>query len=281
VCRFYVSACIYYYLIHNTSPTPIISHPSSRTIPILPFLSFHSILVGTWIRLFISCSSGVLTPHVLSEWMVEVCAGDKYRCICVSCWCDVRCLEYLKCIGLFVFGFEHLKVVDVRCYYILYLTHIHILLCTIIIYYYTYTYLYYTLLLFLLFLSISPSNQSFSSSVPISHPHLIHSPSYSFNTCRCLTGHTYISSMFRFCSSHLSISFISFYKRNTHLKVQDTSVSKLRNPISISQSSHPFNNPTLIKSHTSTFNPLFSPHSFNTCRWFDILIYISIILFQN
>ena len=38
-------------------------------------LLIHSILVGTYIRSFIYFRSplfGILTPHVLSEWMVEV-----------------------------------------------------------------------------------------------------------------------------------------------------------------------------------------------------------------
>ena len=78
-------------------PPQSIFSPSSRTIPILPFLSFHSIRVGTSIGLFISCSSGVLTPHVLSEWMVEVCLIDVRWMVevCGPYLCGVRCVGIL------------------------------------------------------------------------------------------------------------------------------------------------------------------------------------------
>ena len=48
--------------------------------------------------IYIPSVSDVLTPHVLSEWMVEVCAGDKYRV--GLCLCFVLVLGYL--------GFERL-----------------------------------------------------------------------------------------------------------------------------------------------------------------------------
>ena len=38
-----------------------------------------------------------LTPHVLSEWMVEVCAGDKYRVRY-----QVRCFERYWCFVMVV-----------------------------------------------------------------------------------------------------------------------------------------------------------------------------------
>ena len=52
-------------------PHPLLSPPLLSSV--------HSIRVGTYIYLFILYSSfliQLLTPHVLSEWMVEVCAGD-------------------------------------------------------------------------------------------------------------------------------------------------------------------------------------------------------------
>ena len=40
------------------------------------YLSIQSIRVGTSLRLFIFHKN--LTPHVLSEWMVEVCRFEQY-----------------------------------------------------------------------------------------------------------------------------------------------------------------------------------------------------------
>jgi len=67
---------------HTTPPHLSSSHPfpslsSSIFLPILfslIYLSIHSILVGTYIYLFIffPIFNNNLTPHVLSEWMVEV-----------------------------------------------------------------------------------------------------------------------------------------------------------------------------------------------------------------
>ena len=47
------------------------SNNPSQTI----YLSIHSIRVGTYITLFIFQTPPKLTPHVLSEWMVEVCGN--------------------------------------------------------------------------------------------------------------------------------------------------------------------------------------------------------------
>ena len=101
---------LYYTLLssssHPHSPLilPILSSPlqsffSLPSYPSLPLI--HSILVGSYIRLFMFSSSVLLlpnnlTPHVLSEWMVEVCG--KYLCsglgfwkvidiVCVLSWC--------------------------------------------------------------------------------------------------------------------------------------------------------------------------------------------------
>ena len=52
----------------------------------------HSIRVGTYIYLFIYSSDlpnppELLTPHVLSEWMVEWCSFISIRLCWESCWC--------------------------------------------------------------------------------------------------------------------------------------------------------------------------------------------------
>jgi hypothetical protein len=64
-----------YLLFQSTRLSPnhlsVFSHPL-----ILP--NIHSILVGTYIYLFIFFFKNNLTPHKLSEWMVEVCG--KYLC---------------------------------------------------------------------------------------------------------------------------------------------------------------------------------------------------------
>ena len=79
-----------------------------------------------------------LTPHVLSEWMVEVCAGDKY-------------VVFDSSFG-FVLAFERL-VFDVWCYIIYYIITIIILLYIIsytyiVIYYYIIIIISYTILSF-------------------------------------------------------------------------------------------------------------------------------------
>jgi len=82
---------LFFYLLPSTLPNllssifPITSHLFHL---LSPHLNIHSILVGTYIysylysiRIFIFSPSppnfpSNLTPHVLSEWMVEVCGGD-------------------------------------------------------------------------------------------------------------------------------------------------------------------------------------------------------------
>ena len=100
-------------------------------------LSIQSIRVGIWISLFIFHKN--LTPHKLTEWMVEVWCVEVYRVgfdlVFGSGWCYVLVLTSYTYIILY--------------YYILY---------TII--YYTY-YLYYTLLFF---------RSIFLSSPPLPHP---------------------------------------------------------------------------------------------------------------
>ena len=150
----------------SSSPLPIFSSPLP-SFPLLPLPSFllptilsillfhshpnlssihliQSIRVGIWISLFIFHKN--LTPHVLSEWMVEVC-GEV-------CWNPVW-------------------MFDVRCYYILY----YILYLIIILLYYILNYyyiLYYTLLLSfsspLLLFPIFSSSTFSSSFLSIPHP---------------------------------------------------------------------------------------------------------------
>ena len=70
----YIYIYIYYYYILLSYTILFLFFFSS--FPSLPFYSYsnpliHSIRVGTYIYLFIFHKN--LTPHVLSEWMVEVC----------------------------------------------------------------------------------------------------------------------------------------------------------------------------------------------------------------
>ena len=70
---------LYYTLLSSVLPLlplfppfpPFLSQSSS----VLPSSNIHSIRVGTWICLFILQSHlrDILTPHKLTEWMVEVC----------------------------------------------------------------------------------------------------------------------------------------------------------------------------------------------------------------
>jgi hypothetical protein len=116
----------------------------------------HSILVGTYIYLFIFfLPNPLLTPHVLSEWMVEVYRFDEYR-VGVFTWCEYRVGFDIRCVLYII-------------YYYTYTIIIHILL------YYYYIILYYTIILFIisytiLFLPISPSSSPLlplqSSSIP-------------------------------------------------------------------------------------------------------------------
>jgi hypothetical protein len=75
-----------YLLLFFPISSPNHSRNTCRYLHILIYiLSFqyphliHSILVGTYIYLFIFFPIKYLTPHVLSEWMVEVWCGDLYR----------------------------------------------------------------------------------------------------------------------------------------------------------------------------------------------------------
>ena len=68
-------------------------HLSSSSFPSPPYSSITSILiqsirVGSYITLFIfHPASDNSTPHVLSEWMVEVCRFHKYRYLRFGvCW---------------------------------------------------------------------------------------------------------------------------------------------------------------------------------------------------
>jgi hypothetical protein len=110
----------------------------------------------------------VLTPHVLSEWMVEVCG--KYLC------------------GVYVLRLSWWMLLTLGgiLYYTLLLLYI-ILYYTLIIYY-TYTIL--LLLLYILYTILISS--SHLSSIPLSH--LSHSSSHSFYTCRYLHILIYILS---------------------------------------------------------------------------------------
>ena len=153
------------------------THSSFFPFPILLFFSssFHSILVGTYIYLFIlSDIPKYLTPHVLSDW-----GGWGVVCWSVSGWCSMfGAGVMLLCFGvivrystvfhpnpsrigvwaggwLFVFwGF------DIRCYIVYYFyTYTIIISYTIIILYITIIILYITIILYIyytLLLSSSP-----------------------------------------------------------------------------------------------------------------------------
>jgi hypothetical protein len=95
-----VGTYIYLFIFQTHLPLQSISSSSIPLLPIFPSLLYnpsqysflshpniHSILVGTWIHIFIffHLPPKYLTPHVLSEWMVEVCGA--YLCgVYVSCW---------------------------------------------------------------------------------------------------------------------------------------------------------------------------------------------------
>jgi hypothetical protein len=137
----------------------------------------------------------VLTPHVLSEWMVEVCG--KYLCI-----------------GL---AFELVDVIDIRCYIVY---NYYIIYYTIILY----IILYSSLLLFFsypfpIFLNHLPSFPP-SSDLFLPNPLILSSsllfPPQSFYTCRYLHILIYIilpSQPFytcRYLDTHIYIqSFLS------------------------------------------------------------------------
>ena len=99
----------------------------------------------------------ILTPHVLSEWMVEVCRFDEYVVFGILglSWCIgisglelvgnyIRSLKYVGFRCLSVWKVLSVLVIDVRCYIVL---HYYILLYTIIhIIYYIIIILYLILL---------------------------------------------------------------------------------------------------------------------------------------
>ena len=79
---FLYSPFLSFYPLFSSLPySPLFSSSSSLyssvLLPILIYLSIQSIRVGIWISLFIFHKN--LTPHVLSEWMVEVCGAYLYR----------------------------------------------------------------------------------------------------------------------------------------------------------------------------------------------------------
>ena len=80
-------------------PILLLFHPS-----LIPILSSSSIFLISHPHSFYTCRSFLmfiyvpsvsdnLTPHVLSEWMVEVCRFEV--CVCVSCCCSVSCWCYI------------------------------------------------------------------------------------------------------------------------------------------------------------------------------------------
>jgi hypothetical protein len=73
----YLSVLTYTYLYYPNLSSILHSSPLLLFFPIYP--TIHSILVGTYIYLFIFPPLPNLTPHVLSEWMVEVWCWEWYR----------------------------------------------------------------------------------------------------------------------------------------------------------------------------------------------------------
>ena len=165
-------------------PSSILSHPSQFLPP-----NIHSILVGCWIRLFMFQDNPPnLTPHVLSEWMVEVWC--VYLCLVLfyrSGWCSV-----------------------LRWGVILYYTTIIILYYTIIIHILLYiiSYILYSpsspLLFFCSLLLLFPYNPLlFSSSVLSSSQSILISSSQPFYTCRYLLTVIYVLSVSNNSTPHV------------------------------------------------------------------------------
>jgi hypothetical protein len=103
---------LHIYLLLPSIPPMFISIILSSNIPsyflicssVLLFLSnIHSIRVDGSLGLFIfNPPPPKLTPHVLSEWMVEVCAGDKYRNRYLGCvFCVWACVSYWRRVLLY------------------------------------------------------------------------------------------------------------------------------------------------------------------------------------
>jgi hypothetical protein len=125
---------------------------------LFPTILYLSVLTYTYLYSPNLHTSTILTPHVLSEWMVEVCG--KYLCI------DVLVLSWWKMI-VFRAGVVLYCIILLYIYY--YILYYYYILLLLYIYYYI---LYYTLLFFFLpishplfFLSFSSPTQSFSSSL--------------------------------------------------------------------------------------------------------------------
>ena len=132
-------------------PIPIYHSSPSHSFPSLPLSSSFKVYVSVfgypylyYLLIFPIILSQISTPHVLSEWMVEVCGAY----LCGVGLCFVLVLTY----GVRLFCFVLMVTLGVILYitiiyYILYIIY-YILDYTyiIIIYYILYIILYYTLL---------------------------------------------------------------------------------------------------------------------------------------
>ena len=91
---------IYHYIILFLSFCPLLSFPSS----VLLFSSFQSsfILIPCLFFPISQILIIILTPHVLSEWMVEVCILDMYGVRLDGYW--LVCIPFSRCaFGCFCF----------------------------------------------------------------------------------------------------------------------------------------------------------------------------------
>ena len=114
---------------------------SSFPLPIITFTLYLSIVTYGYLC-SINTFQDNLTPHVLSEWMVEVCGkylcGVRFWCFVLVWWCR---FELVWCLVLYIIYYILLYIY----YYYILLYIIHILL----LYYYTYTIIiYYTILFY-------------------------------------------------------------------------------------------------------------------------------------
>jgi len=276
---------------------------SSILYPSLPFYpsNIHSILVGTGIHLFIFNQyiyQDNLTPHVLSEWMVEVWCGEVYR-VCVLCliWCDV---------WYYILLYIYYYILLLYIYYYYYT----IILLYIIYYYYYYYILYisylilYSPLLFSssIFLSSFQSLiylYSFSTSPPsllpiipsllffcplllpilplflLIHSILVGTYIYLFIFFLC----SFQSSPILFSSPNppsfiLYLSVLGY----TYLYYSDTSILPSSN---LSPNPSPPNIPPSLLFSSLFFHPtpifLSHPHSFYTCRELHTVIYVLLL----
>ena len=179
-------------------PSFLLPLPFSSSLPNHPTIgSSHSKYTCRHLDILIYIQSisftGILTPHVLSEWMVEVCGA--YLCG-VRFWCS----------GLaFVLAFE--LVLTLGVYYIIYYTIIYytiiyytIIYYIILLYIYIYIYIYYYYILYYTIL--------FSSSIPL--PLLLFLPNLSFHLSLLFPILSYSSLPFLFSSIlFLPHSFLS------------------------------------------------------------------------